>query len=104
MIKKETLEEAVFKAIAKGSTTIAPDVCAAFEAAIGKESRPAAREGLQKTYDSIKLSDISKFPVWTASFGRFITKCRVRSGTVTKLPRSSVSLTSTASIWTSLSL
>ena len=34
MIAKQTFEQAIFNAIAKGSTTIAPDVCAAFEKAI----------------------------------------------------------------------
>ncbi|MBE6595028.1 MAG: fumarate hydratase [Ruminococcaceae bacterium] len=85
MIKKEILEEAVFKAIAKGSTTIAPDVCAAFEAAIGKESRPAAREGLQKTYDSIKLSAELKNPAcpdtgWPIFYFKVGNECALEGG------------------------
>jgi len=56
LIFKETYQEAIFNAIRKGSTIISPDVAAAFERAIGKESRPAAKEGLQKTLDSIRLS------------------------------------------------
>ena len=56
MIKREIYEQAIFEAIRKGSTEIAPDVCAAFEKAIAKESRPAAKEGLEKTYESIKRS------------------------------------------------
>lgn len=56
MIKSEVFEQAIFQAIKKGSTDIAPDVCAAFEKAIEKESRSAAKEGLEKTYESIKLS------------------------------------------------
>lgn len=56
MIKKEIFEQAIFQAIKKGSTDIAPDVRSAFEKAINKESRAAAREGLEKTYESIKLS------------------------------------------------
>ena len=56
MIRREVFEEAIFRAIRKGSTVIAPDVCHAFEQAIEKESRPAAREGLEKTYESIRLS------------------------------------------------
>ena len=56
MIRREVFEEAIFRAIRKGATMIAPDVCHAFEQAIEKESRAAAREGLEKTYESIKLS------------------------------------------------
>ena len=56
MIKKEIFEQAIFQAIKKGSTDIAPDVRSAFEKAINKESRAAAKEGLEKTYESIKLS------------------------------------------------
>jgi len=56
LILREIYQEAIFKAIKKGSTVISPDVAAAFEQAIDRESRPAAREGLQKTLDSIRLS------------------------------------------------
>lgn len=56
MILQTVYEQAVFDAIVKGSTTIAPDVCAAFEQAIEAESRPAAKEGLSKTYESIRTS------------------------------------------------
>ena len=56
MIAREIYEQAIFNAIKKGSTIISPDVAAAFEQAIGKESRAAAKEGLEKTLASIKLS------------------------------------------------
>ena len=56
MIQKNTYTEAIFNAIKKGSTVISADVAAAFEKAIAKESNPAAKEGLQKTYESICLS------------------------------------------------
>ena len=56
MIAKEIYEQAIFDAIKKGSTVISQDVAAAFEQAIAKESRPAAKEGLTKTYESILLS------------------------------------------------
>ena len=62
MIPRAVYEQAVFDAICKGSTVIAPDVRAAFERAIGKESRPAAREGLAKTYESIRLSALRHNP------------------------------------------
>ena len=56
MILRETYEQAIFNAIKKGSTIISKDVAAAFEQAIGKESRVAAKEGLEKTLESIRLS------------------------------------------------
>ena len=56
MISKEIYQEAIFNDIKKGSTVISPDVAAAFQRAIDKESRSAAKEGLQKTYESIRLS------------------------------------------------
>ena len=56
MISKNIYEQAIFNAIKKGSTVISPDVAAAFESAIAKESRSAAKEGLQKTLDSIRIS------------------------------------------------
>lgn len=56
MIAKAVYEQAIFAAIVKGATDIAPDVRAAFERAIAKESNCAAREGLEKTYESIQLS------------------------------------------------
>ncbi len=56
MISRAVYEQAIFDAIRKGATTLAPDVCAAFERAIAAESRTAAREGLEKTYESIQIS------------------------------------------------
>jgi len=56
MIARSVYEQAIFEAIKKGSTMIAPDVRAAFERAIAAESKPAAKEGLEKTYESIKIS------------------------------------------------
>ena len=56
MIPRNLYEQVIFEAIRKGSTVIAPDVQAAFRQAIEKESRPAAKEGLSKTFDSILLS------------------------------------------------
>ncbi len=58
MIRKSIFEEAIFRAIKKGSTDIAPDVRAAFERAITRETGHAAKEGLTRTYESIKRSAI----------------------------------------------
>ena len=62
MIPRALYEEVIFDAIKKGSTEIAPDVLAAFERAIEKESRPAAKEGLEKTYESILKSAVRHNP------------------------------------------
>lgn len=62
MIKRALYEQVIFDVIAKGATTISPDVCAGFEQAIAKESRPAAREGLEKTYESIRRSAVLRNP------------------------------------------
>ena len=56
MISREIYEEVIFQAIAKGATTIAPDIRQGFEQAIQRESRLAAKEGLEKTYASILRS------------------------------------------------
>lgn len=56
MISKEVYSEAIFKAIKRGSTIISADVAEAFQRAIAKETYPAAREGLEKTFESIRLS------------------------------------------------
>lgn len=62
MISKKLFEQVIFDAICKGATVIAPDVCRSFEQAISRESHPAAKEGLIKTYESIKLSAKLKNP------------------------------------------
>ena len=62
MIPRALYEQVIFDAIVKGSTEIAPDVLAAFEKAIRKETRPAAKEGLTKTYESILESAVRQNP------------------------------------------
>ena len=85
MISKEIYQEAIFNAIKKGSTVISPDVAAAFEQAIGRESRPAAREGLQKTLDSIRLSAKLGNPAcpdtgWPIFYFKVGNECRLEGG------------------------
>ena len=85
MIRREVFEEAIFRAIRKGATVIAPDVCRAFEQAIEKESRPAAREGLEKTYDSIKLSAQRGNPAcpdtgWPIFYFKVGNECQLEGG------------------------
>ena len=85
MIQKEIYENAIFQAICKGSTTIAPDVRAAFEKAIQKESRPAAKEGLEKTLASIKLSAQLRNPAcpdtgWPIFYFKIGNECQLEGG------------------------
>ena len=85
MIRREVFEEAIFRAIRKGATVIAPDVCRVFEQAIEKESRPAAREGLEKTYDSIKLSAQRGNPAcpdtgWPIFYFKVGNECQLEGG------------------------
>ena len=85
MITKEIYENAIFQAICKGSTTIAPDVKAAFEKAIAKESRPAAKEGLEKTLESIKMSAKLRNPAcpdtgWPIFYFKVGNECQLEGG------------------------
>ena len=85
MISRAVYEQVIFDAICKGSTVIAPDVCAAFECAIEKESRPAAKEGLEKTYESIKLSAQQGNPAcpdtgWPIFYFKVGNECELEGG------------------------
>ncbi len=85
MIPREVYGQTIFQAIRKGSTTIAPDVCAAFERAIEAESRPAAREGLSKTYDSIRQSAVRDNPAcpdtgWPIFYFKVGNQCELEGG------------------------
>jgi len=85
LISKEIYENAIFQAICKGATTIAPDVKAAFEKAIQKESRPAAKEGLSKTLESIQLSAKLRNPAcpdtgWPIFYFKVGNECQLEGG------------------------
>ncbi len=85
MILREIYQEAIFNAIKKGATIISQDVAAAFERAIEKESRPAAKEGLQKTLDSIRLSAKLGNPAcpdtgWPIFYFKIGNECQLEGG------------------------
>ena len=85
MITREIYEEAIFRAICRGSSVIAPDVRRAFEKAIEKEGRAAAREGLEKTYESIKLSAERRNPAcpdtgWPIFYFKVGNECELEGG------------------------
>lgn len=56
MIQKKAYEDALFDTVVRGATRVPKDVLAAFEAAIARETHRSAREGLERTYESILLS------------------------------------------------
>ncbi len=85
MISTAVYEQAIFNAIKKGSTNIAHDVRGAFEKAIAKESYPAAKEGLIKTYESIKLSSKLGNPAcpdtgWPIFYFKVGNECQLEGG------------------------
>ena len=85
MIPTSLYEQAIFNAIKKGSTNIAHDVRGAFEKAIAKESYPAAKEGLIKTYESIKLSSKLGNPAcpdtgWPIFYFKIGNECQLEGG------------------------
>ena len=85
MISKATLEEAVFQAICRGSTCISPDVRRGFEDAIARESKPAAKAGLEKTYQSILMSAERRNPAcpdtgWPIFYFKAGNDCQLEGG------------------------
>ena len=85
MISREIYEEVIFRAIAKGSTTIAPDIRRGFEEAISRETYPAAKEGLEKTYSSILRSAELRNPAcpdtgWPIFYFKIGNDCRLEGG------------------------
>jgi tartrate/fumarate subfamily iron-sulfur-dependent hydro-lyase alpha chain len=85
MIKTEHLEEVVFQTIVRGATVISPDVKAAFDAAIDRESSAAARTGLERTCQSILLSKDIKRPAcpdtgWPIFYFKVGNECELEGG------------------------
>ncbi|MBQ6468707.1 MAG: fumarate hydratase [Lachnospiraceae bacterium] len=85
MLSRELYEEALFETIRRGATVISPDVDAAFRRAIEKESRPAAKEGLRRTYESLLLSEKLDNPAcpdtgWPVFYFRVGNECQLEGG------------------------
>ena len=85
MITRACYEQVIFEAICKGSTRIAPDVQEAFLRAINLESRPAAKEGLEKTLESIRMSVKLKNPAcpdtgWPIFYFKVGNECVLEGG------------------------
>ena len=85
MISTKTYEEVIFQTIVRGATTISADVKAAFENAIARETSASAREGLQRTYDSLLLSKEVKKPAcpdtgWPIFYFKVGNDCQLEGG------------------------
>ena len=85
VIPRNVYENAIFRAIKKGSTTVAPDVIQAFEDAIRRETHPAAKEGLVKTLESIRMSKEKQNPAcpdtgWPLFFFKIGSECELEGG------------------------
>ena len=85
MIPISTIEEAVFQTIRRGSTVISPDVREAFARAIEKETAPAAKQGLTKTLESMRLAELYDKPAcpdtgWPIFFLKMGNECQIEGG------------------------
>ena len=85
MIPRAVYEKVIFETIRKGSTVIAPDVRKAFEQAIDRETMDAAREGFERTYESIRLSAKRDNPAcpdtgWPIFYFKVGNECRLEGG------------------------
>lgn len=85
MIKRELYEEILFQTIRKGATVLSPDVKEAFLAAIAREQSPEAKEGLEKTLQSIELSVEKDRPAcpdtgWPVFYFKVGNECELEGG------------------------
>lgn len=85
MITREIFEEVIFQTIVRGATVISPDVKAAFDKAIARESSDAARTGLQRTCQSIELSSKIARPAcpdtgWPIFYFKVGNDCQLEGG------------------------
>ena len=87
MIKQKLYEQVIFDTICRGSTVISKDVRQGFADAIAKESHPAAKAGLEKTLESIVLSEKLKTPAcpdtgWPIFYFKVGNECELEGGFV----------------------
>ncbi len=85
MISKELFTRVIFDTIHRGATDIAPDVRKAFRDAIAAETGKAAKEGLQRTYDSIRAAKERDIPAcpdtgWPLFFFKVGNECELEGG------------------------
>jgi L(+)-tartrate dehydratase alpha subunit len=87
LIDKSHYEYVLFQTIVRGSTTIGADVRAAFERAIAKETHAPAKEGLEHTYESIRVSGKMQKPAcpdtgWPIFYFKVGNECELEGGLV----------------------
>ena len=87
MIQTKVYEQALFETIKRGATEISPDVRAAFEKAIERESNIDAKQGLVATLESMEMSKIRENPLcvdtgWPIFYFKVGNKCELEGGFV----------------------
>lgn len=87
MIRTQTYEQALFETIKRGATEISPDVRAAFERAIERETSEDARNGLVATLESMDMSAVRKNPLcvdtgWPIFYFKVGNDCKLEGGFV----------------------
>lgn len=85
MIKKDLYEEVIFQTIKKGATVISDDVKEAFERAIQKETKLAAKRGLEATLESMEMSSVRENPLcvdtgWPIFYFKVGNECKLEGG------------------------
>lgn len=85
MIKRKQYYQAIYETIRIGATTLPEDVNVGFQKAIEKEVYPAARRGLQKTYESCLISARILNPAcpdtgWPLFFVKIGNQCSLEGG------------------------
>ena len=85
MISRAVYEEELFRTIRRGATVISPDVRNAFQKAIRLETHPRAKEGLERTFDSLLLSEQRDNPAcpdtgWPTFYFLIGNECRLEGG------------------------
>ena len=87
MIQTKVYEQALFETIKRGATEISPDVRAAFEKAVERESNIDAKQGLVATLESMEMSKIRENPLcvdtgWPIFYFKVGNKCELEGGFV----------------------
>lgn len=85
MIQREVYRKVIFDTIKRGSTVISKDVKRIFEESIKKETSVAAKEGLQKTLQSIEMSVEKNNPAcpdtgWPIFYFKVGNNCNLEGG------------------------
>ena len=85
MLKQTILQDAIYKAIVKGSTYISDDVYDALNDAYNKETNPSTKVGLENTLKSLDLSRENQVPAcpdtgWPLFFFKIGNEAEIEGG------------------------